>query len=241
MTLTLQWTPCQADPTENTGIDPKTTYHREVTLEVWANRLQHENNIIRWITAAKLDGEGPSPPYLIPHLLDLTSDRDPRVARHAIGALGQLGEYSEIIGPVLKPIAGTSLNPNQKHAIAALGKLAYRSTRPDPAYLRKLLTSADVTSRSLAARGLWSLEGKPEYLEVILEDTCRLQKCRRRGVVLSLAHFAAAEPSFVPACERFVKQKRSGGNEQFEQQLVDEIKQRAKPLIAARKARSNQN
>lgn len=221
-------------------INPKTTFHQGRSLQDWEDCLQHENNYVRWITVARLDGEGPCHSYFVPHLLDLTADRDSRVAGHAIGALGQLSQHAEMTVPILREIASSSQHPNQKAAIAALGLLAFESPAKNGALLRKMLDSEDVSSRILAARGLWKLEGRSEHLGVILDNTACIQnKCRQRGAVLSLSHFAAQEESFVPALEKFVDQNTDRPRHEAEQKIAADIKSRAVPLIAARRARQS--
>jgi len=222
------------------SLDPKTTYHQGRTLADWEASLQNKSPYIRWITVARLDREGPCPTYFVPHLLDLTSDADGRVARHAVGALGQLPSHADITMPVLRQIAATSLHPGQREAVAALGLLAVESPKKNATMLRKMLNSEDVTVRILAYRGLWQLEKKTQYLGLMLDDVGRIQnKCRRRGTVLSLTHFAAQESIFVPALERFVKATPSRKRHEAEERIVADIRKRAIPLIAARKARSD--
>lgn len=221
-------------------VDPKTTFHQGRTLADWEKSLQDERNYIRWITVARLDREGPCPAYFVPHLLDLTTDRDQRVARHAVGALGQLPSHAEITVPILRQIAATSLHPGQRDAIAALGLLAAEAPKKNAEVLRKMLNSEDVTVRILACRGLWQLESNSRFLGMMLDDIGRIQNtCRQRGTVLSLAHFAAQEESFVPALERYVEKTPERKRHDAEKRISADIRKRSAPLIAARRARQN--
>ncbi|MBC8289380.1 MAG: hypothetical protein H8E37_03595, partial [Planctomycetes bacterium] len=63
--------------------------------------------------------------------------------------------------------------------------------------------------------------------------------CRQRGTVLSLAHFAAQEESFVPALERYVEKTPERKRHDAEKRISADIRKRSAPLIAARRARQN--
>lgn len=224
---------------DSTGNDPKATFYQGRTLADWESCLEHRNGYIRWITVSRLDLEGPCHPYFVPHLLDLTSHSDRRIAEHAVGALSRLPDYAAVSVPTLRAIAGDPLHPAHSRAVRALGLLVFQDPVENRAILQKNLESEQSSLRILAAQGLWKLDHKPEYLGRILDEIGRIRAhCPRRGTIRSVAHFAAQEDSFGTALARFVEEHPDRRRRQAEQSIVKDIQKLAAPLIAARQART---
>ena len=219
-------------------VDLEKTFYQGRTLADWVSCLESENNFIRFITVARLNGEGPCLEFFVPHLLSLTTDENSKTAKEAIGALAQLGDAAAPAEPLLQEIAAALDHPNQQDALAALGQIGGSSPEKRVVLLRKMLMSESPASRVIAARGLWKLEKDKQYLGVVLESTASLEHCPQVGTVIALSHFAAQEEAFLPELEKFSRDNPDRPERAEEEKVLSHIRIRSLSLIAARRARA---
>ena len=149
----------------------------ELTYQQWKQRLTSDKYVIRWVTAAKLDREGPHDPVLIPLLEQQIKHGREDIRDYIERALTKIRLVVGDKALELKDVQSV-LNSNGQ-TIAEIGNLARKHPRAEQ-LLRKALKSDLRAVRFHSALALWRLKKQPEMIRLMVDAVPQTKKgCAR--------------------------------------------------------------